>query len=226
MIESIVEAWEFVVRRPELLTEWTLQHVWLVFVAGSIALVLGVSIGLFISGRGRERVAETVLYLAEIMMTVPSLALFGLLMLILVAMTVKSIGFLPAVVALVIYGQLPIIRNTYTAIRQVDPALIEVGRGMGMTERQILVRVKFPIALPVIMAGVRNALVLLIGIGAIAVFVGAGGLGSPIFRGLRNNRMDLIIIGGVTVSVLALVVDGLMTLVQRVATPRGLRQGR
>ena len=226
MIDSIVEAWEFVVRRPELLAEWTLEHVWLVFVAGSIALVLGVSIGLFISGRGRERVAETVLYLAEIMMTVPSLALFGLLMLILVAMTLKSIGFVPAVVALVVYGQLPIIRNTYTAIRQVDPALIEVGRGMGMTETQILVKVKFPIALPVIMAGVRNALVLLIGIGAIAVFVGAGGLGSPIFRGLRNNRMDLIIIGGVTVSVLALVVDGLMTLVQRMATPRGLRQRR
>lgn len=226
MIESIVEAWEFVVWRPELLAEWTLQHVWLVFVAGSIALILGVAVGLFISGRGRERIAEIVLYLAEIMMTIPSLALFGLLMLVLVALTVKSIGFLPAVLALIVYGQLPIIRNTYTGIRQVDPALVEVGRGMGMTDRQILLRVKFPIGLPVIMAGVRNALVLLIGIGAIAVFVGAGGLGSPIFRGLRNNRMDLIIIGGVTVSLLALVVDGVMTLMQRVATPRGLRQGR
>lgn len=224
MLDSIVEAWQFVARRPGLLVEWTLDHVWLVFIAGSIALILGVGIGVFISGKGRERLAETVLYVAEIMMTVPSLALFGLLMLILASMTLKSIGMLPAVIALVIYGQLPVIRNTHTAMRQVDPALIEVGRGMGMTERQILVKVKFPIAVPVIMAGVRNSLMLLIGIATIAVFVGAGGLGSPIFRGLRNLRMDLIIIGGVAVSLLALATDGVMALVQRAATPKGLRQ--
>ncbi len=224
MLEAIVEAWEFVVRHPELLAEWTTRHVWLVFVAGSIALILGLVVGIYISGRGRERLAETVLYLAEIMMTVPSLALFGLLMLVLAAMTLKSIGFLPAIIALVIYGQLPIIRNTYTAIRQVDLALIEVGRGMGMTERQILLRVKLPIALPVIMAGVRNSLMLLIGIATIAVFVGAGGLGTPIFRGLRNARMDLIIIGGVTVSLLALATDGVMALVQSTVTSKGLKK--
>ncbi len=224
MLQEIAEAWEFVIQRPELLVEWALRHVWLVFVAGSIALILGVIVGVYISGRGRERLAETVLYVAEIIMTVPSLAMFGLLMLVLAAMTLKSIGFLPAIVALVIYGQLPIVRNTYIAIRQVDPAMIEVGRGMGMTERQILVKVKFPIALPVIMAGVRNSLMLLIGIATIAVFVGAGGLGSPIFRGLRNVRMDLIIIGGVSVSLLALATDGIMALVQRTVTSKGLKK--
>ncbi|MDY6916848.1 MAG: ABC transporter permease [Chloroflexota bacterium] len=224
MLEAIVEAWQFVVRRPELVGQYTLAHMWLVFVAGAIALVLGVGSGIFISGRGRERLAEVALYIAEIMMTVPSLALFGLLMLILGGIGLKAIGFLPAVLALIVYGQLPVLRNTYTAIRQVDPALIEVGRGMGMTETQVLLRVKFPLALPVVMAGVRNSLVLLIGIATIAAFIGAGGLGVPIFRGLTNNRMDLIIVGGVTVSILALVIDGLMTVVQRLATPRGLKK--
>ena len=220
----MVEAWEFVVQHPDKLAEWTLSHLWLVFVAGGIALVLGVSLGLYISGKGRERIAETVLYFAEIAMTIPSLALFGLLMILLAAMGLKAIGFLPAVIALIVYGQLPIVRNTYIAIRQVEPAMIEVGKGMGMSERQILFKVTLPLALPIIMAGVRNALVLLIGIATIAAFIGAEGLGKPIFRGIQNNRMDLILVGGVTVSILALLVDGLMALLERRVTPKGVKK--
>ncbi|MBW1769774.1 MAG: ABC transporter permease [Deltaproteobacteria bacterium] len=168
--------------------------------------------------------ADLVLYLAEIMMTVPSLALFGLLMLLLSRMGLSAIGFLPAVITLIVYGQLPVLRNTYTAIRQVDPAIIEAGRGMGMSDRQLLIRVKLPLALPVILAGLRNAMVLIIGIATIAALIGAGGLGVPIFRGLRNVRMDLIIIGGTFVSALALLVDGLMALLERWIQPRGLRE--
>jgi len=158
------------------------------------------------------------------MMTIPSLALFGLLMLILGSMGLTVIGFLPAVIALIVYGQLPILRNTYTAIRGVDPAMIEAGRGMGMSERQLLFKVKLPLAVPVIMAGLRNAIVLLIGIAAIAALIGAGGLGVPIFRGLRNARMDLIILGGISVSILALLTDTLMSLVERWVTPKGLKR--
>jgi len=217
------DAWEYVTRHPDLLTEWTLRHLWLVFVASGIAVVLGIALGIFISGRGRERIADVVLYLAEIMMTVPSLALFGLLMALLSSMGLTSIGFLPAVIALVIYGQLPILRNTYVAIRGVDPALIEAGRAMGMSERQTLFKVTLPLAVPIIMAGLRNSIVLLIGISVIAAFIGAGGLGVPIFRGLRNDRMDLIIVGGVAAAILALGVDGIMGLVERKLTPKGLR---
>ena len=165
------------------------------------------------------------LYLAEIVMTIPSLALFGLLMFLLSSLGLKAIVFLPAVIALTVYGQLPILRNTYTAIRGVDPAMIEAGRGMGMNERQILFKIALPLAVPVIMAGLRNAIVLIIGIAAIAAMIGAGGLGAPIFRGLRNARMDLIIIGGVSVSIRALLIDGLMALVERRITPKGLRVG-
>jgi osmoprotectant transport system permease protein len=221
----MIEAWEFAVRRPELVAEWVFSHLWIIFVAILAAVILGVALGVYISGRGREQIADTVLYLAEIVMTIPSLALFGLLMLLLGSIGLKAIGFLPAVIALIVYGQLPILRNTYTAIRAVDSAMIEAGRGMGMNERQILFKIELPLAVPVIMAGLRNAIVLIIGIAAIAALIGAGGLGVPIFRGLRNARMDLIIIGGVSVSILALLIDGLMALVERRITPKGLRVG-
>lgn len=221
----MIEAYEFVARHPEMLGKWVVDHLTISLVAILVGVILGVTVGIYITGRGREQLAEAVLYLAEIMMTVPSLALFGLLMILLASMGLSAIGFLPAVITLIVYGQLPILRNTYIAIREVDPVLIEAGMGMGMSRRQLLFKVKFPLALPVIMAGMRNAMVLIIGIAAIAALIGAGGLGVPIFRGLRNARMDLIIIGGVSVSVLALVVDGLMTLLERWITPRGLKGG-
>jgi osmoprotectant transport system permease protein len=219
----MIEAYEFVIRHPEMLGEWVVDHLIITLVAIVIGVILGVTLGIYITGRGREQLADAVLYLAEIMMTVPSLALFGLLMLFLASIGLSAIGFLPAVITLIVYGQLPILRNTYIAIREVDPVMIEAGRGMGMNSTQLLFKIKLPLALPVIMAGIRNAMVLIIGIGAIAALIGAGGLGVPIFRGLRNARMDLIIIGGVSVSVLALVADGLMSLLEKWITPRGLK---
>jgi len=219
----MIEAYQFVIRHPEMLGEWVVDHLIITLVAILIGVILGVTLGIYITGRGREQLADAVLYLAEIMMTVPSLALFGLLMLFLASIGLSAIGFLPAVITLIVYGQLPILRNTYIAIREVDPVMIEAGRGMGMNSRQLLFKIKLPLALPVIMAGMRNAMVLIIGIGAIAALIGAGGLGVPIFRGLRNARMDLIIIGGVSVSVLALVADGLMSLLEKWITPRGLK---
>lgn len=206
-----------------MVAEWVVDHVWISLVAIVIAVIFGLISGIYITGKGRERLADMVLYFAEIMMTVPSLALFGLLMLLLSHIGLSAIGFLPAVITLIIYGQLPILRNTYTAIRKVDPAIIEAGVGMGMSEGQLLFKIKLPLAVPVIMAGLRNAMVLIIGIATIAALIGAGGLGVPIFRGLRNARMDLIIAGGLSVSVLALLADGLMTLLERWITPKGLK---
>jgi len=220
----MLDAYRYVMQHPVMVAEWITDHLCISLIAIAIGTVLGVTTGIFIAGKGRERTADVVLYFAEIMMTVPSLALFGLLMLLLSRMGLSAIGLLPAVITLVIYGQLPILRNTYTAIRQVDQTMIDAGRGMGMSESQLLLRIKLPLALPVIMAGLRNAMVLTIGIAAIAALIGAGGLGVPIFRGLRNARMDLIIIGGVSVSILALLIDGLMALLERWITPKGLRK--
>jgi len=221
----MIEAWEYVVRHPEKVAGWTLDHLQITFVAVGIAIILGVALGVYITGKGRENIADTVLYLAEIAMTIPSLALFGLLMVILNYIGLRTIGFLPAIIALIIYAQLPILRNTYTAIKEVDPAMIEAGKGMGMSENQLLFKVKLPLAVPVIMAGLRNAIVLTIAIAAIAALIGSGGLGVPIFRGLRNARMDLIIVGGVSVAILGLLTDALMSRVERWVTPRGLKTG-
>ncbi|MFP4351124.1 MAG: ABC transporter permease, partial [Desulfococcaceae bacterium] len=202
---------------------WVLDHLIISLIAIGIGALLGIGIGIFMSAKGRERMAEAVLYLAEIMMTVPSLALFGLFMLLLSYLDLKAIGMLPAVITLVIYGQMPILRNTYTAIRDVDEDMIEAGRGMGMDSKELLLKVQLPLALPVIMAGLRNAMVLIIGITAIAALIGSSGLGVPIFRGLRNARMDLIIVGGVSVSLLALFVDGVMALLEKWIQPKGVK---
>lgn len=210
-------------KHSDKILQWTLQHLYIILVANACAVVIGVLIGIFISGKGRERLADTVLYLASIMMTVPSLALYGILMGILAALTLPSVGFLPVVIALTLYGLLPIIRNTYTAIREVDPAMIEAGRGMGMSEFQILLRVKLPLAVPVIMAGLRQAVVMNIGIAAIGSYIGAGGLGQPIFRGIANYRTDLILIGAICVSLLAIVVDIIMGRLEWLTTPKGVR---
>ena len=217
------QAWNYVLDHPDKIWEWTLQHLYIVLVANAVAAIVGVVIGIYISGKGCKHVADTVIYLASIMMTVPSLALYGILMGILSALTLPSIGFLPVVIALTLYGLLPIIRNTYTAIREVDPAMIEAGRGMGMSESQILTKIKLPLAVPVIMAGLRQAVVMNIGIAAIGAYIGAGGLGQPIFRGIANYRMDLIVVGAVFVSLLAIVIDALMGGLEWLATPKGVR---
>jgi osmoprotectant transport system permease protein len=219
----MIEAYHFVIQHPDQLLAWVWDHLYISLVAIAAGVVIGLPIGIYITGKKRKQVADIVLSIAEIMMTVPSLALFGLIMLLLSTLGLNAIGFLPAVLTLVFYGQLPILRNTYIAIQKVDPAMIEAGRGMGMSDRQLLFRVKLPLAFPVIMAGLRNSMVMIIGITAIAALIGAGGLGVPIFRGLRNARIDLILIGGVSVSVLALVVDGIMALVERWLIPKGLQ---
>jgi len=207
---------------PDKIVNWTVEHLYIILVANISAVIIGVIIGIYISGKGRERIADTVIYFASIMMTIPSLALYGILMGILSALTLPSIGFLPVVIALTLYGLLPIIRNTYTAIREVDPAMIEAGRGMGMSERQILTKIKLPLAIPVIMAGLRQAVVMNIGIAAIGAYIGAGGLGQPIFRGIANYRSDLILIGAIFVSLLAVVADLLMGGLEWLTTPKGV----
>lgn len=222
---ELERAWQYTLEHPERAVGWTVDHLQLVFISAGIAIVLGVALGVFISGRGRERIAEIALYTADVGMTIPSLAMFGILMIILATIEFPSIGRLPVVLALIVYGQLPILRNTYTAIRSVDPAIIEAGRGMGMSERQILFKIRLRLAVPVIMAGLRNGIVLLIGIATIGAIVGGGGLGLPIFRGLgRSGQMHFVVTGAVVVTILAVVMDVLMARVERRITPKGLRR--
>lgn len=183
---------------------------------GLIGVVLVVVLYLlFLFG---ERAAEPVLYAAGIMLTFPSIGLFGLFI------PLFGIGFMNAMVALVLYAQLPILRNTYTGIKEVPSAIIEAGRGMGMTEWQILYRVKLPMTVPVIMAGVRISMVMIVGIAAIAKLIGVTCLGKYIFDGIGRGSDPMVLAGAIGVSIFALLVDGLLGWAQKALTPAGLRE--
>jgi len=222
----MLETWVYINAHWGLIGQLILQHLEMVILGCGVGVVIGVSLGIFISEEGREGIADVVLYLAEIMMTIPSLALFGLLIPILTAIHLPALGLLPAAIALVAYGLLPILRNTFTGIREVDPAIIEAGRGMGMNKKQLMYKIKIPLAVPVIMAGLRNAIIMNIGIAAIAVVIGVGGLGVPIFRGIRNFRFDLILTGAIFVSFIAIVVDTFLGFIEKWVTPKGIIKAR
>jgi osmoprotectant transport system permease protein len=165
-----------------------------------------------------ERASEPVLYAAGIMLTFPSIGLFGLFI------PLFGIGFMNAAVALILYAQLPILRNTYTGIKNVPRPVIESGRGMGMTEFQILYKIKMPMTVPVLMAGVRISMVMIVGIAAIAKLIGVLCLGKFIFDGIGRASDPMVIAGAVGVSIFALLVDALLGWAQTRLTPAGLRE--
>jgi len=202
-------------RRAELLA-LTGQHVVLVLVSTALAVLIGLPLGIAMTRS--ERLARVLLGLAGLAQTIPSLALFGFLI---PLPFVGGIGARTAIIALVLYALLPILRNTYTGIRQVDPAVLEAATGMGMTAGQRLRLVELPLALPVILAGVRIAAVVSVGTATIAAAIGAGGLGTYVFRGLATVDARLILAGAIPAALLALLIDGLLAAVER--SPRPFR---
>lgn len=199
----------------------TMEHIMLVGIAIIIAIIIGVSVGIYLTTN--DKLAETVLAAASVLLTIPSLALFGI-MIPFFSIIGQGIGFVPALTALVLYSQLPIIRNTYTGIKNVDPNVIDAANGLGMKKMQRLIKVEIPNGLPVIMAGIRTAVVLNIGIGVIAAFIGAGGLGSLIVQGISRGDMYSIIAGAILVSLLAIIADTILLLIQKWFTPKGLTE--
>ena len=211
----------FLEHRAELL-ELTLEHLLLVGLSTGIAVLIGVPVGIALTRR--PWLSKPVLGLANIMQTVPSLALFGFLIPLNIYLfhirVLGGIGARTAIVALVLYALLPIIRNTFTGINSVDPAIREAGKGMGMTDRQLLFQVEIPLALGVIIAGIRVATVISVGTATIAAAIDAGGLGRYIFRGLRMNDNTLILAGAVPAALMAVAADLLLGWVERAFGPR------
>jgi len=199
---------QFAVDNAGALAHLLVQHIVIVTQAIVLAVPIGVLLGVAITFE--DRIATVVLWLAGIMMTIPSIALFGLLI------PYFGIGKPPVVVALILYSQLPVVRNTYIGLTQVDEAAISAGRGIGMTRLQRLWRIRVPKALPVIMAGVRNAVIVLIGIAAIGAFIGAGGLGDFIFDGITDANTAMIVVTTVVLSVLALAFDYVFAVIEQV----------
>lgn len=193
---------------PEILQE-TGTHLLLVGVSIGVATLVGIPLGILITRQAQLR--KPILGIANILQTIPSLALFGFLISV---PLIGGIGAKTAIIALTLYSLLPIIRNTYTGITSVDPAIREAARGMGMTDRQLLLQVEIPLALGIILAGVRVATVIGIGVATIAAAIGAGGLGVFVFRGIAMVNNDLILAGAVPAAVLAILADWVIALAE------------
>ena len=195
--------------RAEIL-QATLVHLFLVVVSMAIAIAIGVPLGMMLVKRRRFRALA--LGFASVMQTIPSLALFGFLI---PLPFLGGIGTRTAVIALVLYALLPILRNTVVGLTNLDPAVLEAAEAMGMTEMQILVKVRFPLGLSVILAGVRTATVITIGVATIAAAIGAGGLGTFIFRGVAMVNDAVILAGAIPAALLALAADAALGLLER-----------
>ena len=206
--------WHFFVQNRIELLEATLQHLWLVGISIVLAVFIGVPLGILVARR--PFLNRPILGTANILQTIPSLALFGFL---LAAPWIGERADRLAILALTVYALLPLIRNTYVGITGVDRAVVEAGRGMGMTERQLLWQVELPLSVSVILAGIRVATVVNVGLATIAAAIGAGGLGEYIFRGLAMVNNQLILAGAIPAAGLALLADFLLGMLERRLRP-------
>ncbi|MGG4467629.1 ABC transporter permease/substrate-binding protein [Paenibacillus alvei] len=203
----------FVERKGELLKD-LIQHIEISFIALFFALLIAVPLGIFLTRK--KKAAEIVIGFTSVFQTIPSLALLGLLI------PIVGIGTIPSIIALVIYALLPILRNIYTGIKEVDPNLIEAAKGLGMNSRRLLLKVELPLAMPVIMAGIRTAMVLIIGTATIASLIGAGGLGDLITVGISRNDTSLILLGAIPAAILALFFDFLLRQFEKLSFKKAL----
>ncbi|MBC7325826.1 MAG: ABC transporter permease [Moorella sp. (in: Bacteria)] len=192
------------------------QHLSLSVLGVALAAAGGIPLGMLLT---RFRwFARPVMATIEVIQTIPSLAMLALLMMLF------GLGKTTLVVSLLLYSLLPIVRNTYTGLLGVDPGLLEAGKGMGMTVSQLMWRVQVPIALPVILAGLRVALVTAIGIATIGVLIGAGGLGTLIWRGIQTRNNTMVLMGAVPAALLAILTDAGLALLEQALVPRGLKK--
>ena len=194
----------------------TVEHLMLTGISIGVAVVIGVPLGILILRQSHLR--GIVLSLTGIVQTIPSLALLAFFL------PLLGIGAPPAVAALILYALLPIVRNTYTALAGIPPSIVEAADGMGFTERQRLWMVEVPLALPVIIAGVRTSTVICVGVATLSAFIGAGGLGDFIVRGLALSNTRLILLGAVPAAALALLLDGAIASIERRLQPPEARE--
>lgn len=207
MIERFGSLWAFFFDRQDEIVEQTIEHVGLTAISLAIAAAIGVSVGVALT-RNRD-LADNAIGAVGVIQTIPSVALLGFLL------PLLGIGATPAIVALFLYALLPIVRNTYTGIEEVDRAIVEAARGMGMSQGQILLRVELPLAIPVIFAGIRTATITTVGVATLCALIASGGLGEFIFRGIALNNIEMILAGAIPAAGLALLLDFLLGQLQK-----------
>jgi osmoprotectant transport system permease protein len=209
LIGDILRYWPEIVYQSQ-------QHIKLVVISGGLAILVGVPFGILLTRRAMRRVAEPIMQVLNVSTTIPTLAILAL------AMTVMGIGERPAIFALWLHALLPIVRNSYEGIRALPTHMIEAARGMGMQPRQILLRVEIPNALPVILAGIRTALVINVGTVPLAFLIGGGGLGELIFSGIDLFEPAMMLAGAIPTGILAVILDFLLGRLTVLVVPRGV----
>jgi len=192
-------------------------HIFIFLVALTFSTIIGMAISIFITQEGKKKIGRTVLSVMGAAQSVPSLVIIALIFIFV------GIGIRPAIIALAIYGLVPIIFNSTSGILSVSPDIIEAGKGMGLTQNQLLWKVKIPIALPVIIGGIRSSTTIIIGSATVAAVIGGGGLGDFIFIGLKLQKPEMLISGAITVSLLAIIVDYIMASIEKKVVPKGLQ---
>ncbi|HBI92335.1 MAG TPA: ABC transporter permease [Terrisporobacter glycolicus] len=207
MMKILKEVFQLYINKSDFFLEILLQHMMICGIAIVIASIIGILLGIIISEF--KKTTSPVLSLVNFIYTIPSIALLGFFI------PISGIGDKTAVIALTIYALLPMVRSTYTGIETIDPAIIESAKGMGSTDYQILYKIKLPLATTVILSGLRNMVVMTIALGGIASFIGAGGLGVAIYRGITTNNAALTVAGSLLIAVLALVVDLIIGLIEK-----------
>lgn len=207
--------WNFITQNRYEVATLTLEHLWIVGISTLLAVVVGIPLGVLITRK--RSLHKPVIAVANIIQTIPSLALFGFL---LPAPWIGERAERLAILALTLYALLPLIRNTYVGITSVDRAIVDAARGMGLTDWQLLYKVELPLAASVILAGIRVALVISIGLATIAAAIGAGGLGELIFRGLAMVNNSVILAGAIPAALMALLADSLLGWLEKRFTPQ------
>ena len=201
----------YMMRNSSAILTRLLEHIQIVGLAIGVAIAIGVPVGILVNYV--KSLKMPILGSVNVLQTIPSIALLGMLV------PFLGIGAQPAIFMVVVYSLLPIVKNTATGLENIDPETIEAAKGIGMTEFQILMKVKMPLALPVIMAGIRISSVTAVGTATIAAFIGGGGLGHIIYRGLRVININLVLSGAIPACLLAVVIDWLGGFVERLVTP-------
>lgn len=196
---------------------YMLEHLILIVIAIALSIGLWVSLGILV--RNNKKAADSVLGLGSLIMAIPSVAIYGILI------SIPGLGLSrqSAVIALVLYSMLPILRNVYVSLNEVDKNILEAAKGMGMSDRQILRKVQLPLALPVILAGVRVATVMMVGIATLAVYIGERNLGVLIEQGMKRSRSDMIIVGAIMVTVFVVIIDLFIGWLESVAVSEGIK---
>ncbi|RLC38074.1 MAG: ABC transporter permease [Candidatus Nealsonbacteria bacterium] len=195
----------------------SLQHFWLFIISLIIAMIIGVTLSIIATEEGREKMGQVIISITGAAQAVPSIAVIALVFI------YVGIGAVPAIISLIVYSLVPIVFNTTSGILSVPQSIIEAGKGMGFTRNQILWKIKIPIAIPVIIGGIRSAATIIIGTAVVASVIGGGGLGDLIFIGLKLNKPEALFAGAFSSALMAIIVDTILARVEKTITPKGLK---